>query len=274
MFWIIVCVAAFCLIIYPFTKRYDENTKKMLQFFKSDKHGNISSIKPKNGKKIPRKQLVIITNKLMSLQKLNNDEQKIVNEYGRNDYNNSLINARELKHATLYTSSNGMPHSGKLYIRQDKDNLVYFSEFYQEKPSKLYKLVKYEWNGPRYETSYTTTGTSKNKHLVPIINQKRTSTSRTRAKTTEHATLGKLTLVNVRTNNHIVSEGMINTQQNSVISAFKLWRDAPNQALTSKRVSSAPNTSLDDLTKLKSLLDKGVITQSDFDAKKKQILGL
>lgn len=30
----------------------------------------------------------------------------------------------------------------------------------------------------------------------------------------------------------------------------------------------------DDLTKLKSLLDNGIITQEDFDAKKKQILGL
>lgn len=33
-------------------------------------------------------------------------------------------------------------------------------------------------------------------------------------------------------------------------------------------------SSLDDLTKLKELLDNGIITQSDFDAKKKQILGL
>lgn len=35
-----------------------------------------------------------------------------------------------------------------------------------------------------------------------------------------------------------------------------------------------PNNTLDDLAKLKSLLDSGVITQEEFDAKKKDILGL
>lgn len=35
-----------------------------------------------------------------------------------------------------------------------------------------------------------------------------------------------------------------------------------------------PNNTLDDLEKLKSLLDQGIITQEEFDAKKKDILGL
>lgn len=35
-----------------------------------------------------------------------------------------------------------------------------------------------------------------------------------------------------------------------------------------------PNNSLDDLAKLKSLLEQGVISQEEFDAKKKDILGL
>ena len=38
--------------------------------------------------------------------------------------------------------------------------------------------------------------------------------------------------------------------------------------------NESPNASMDDLLKLKSLLDAGVITQEEFDAKKKQILGL
>ena len=42
-----------------------------------------------------------------------------------------------------------------------------------------------------------------------------------------------------------------------------------------KTVNEAPKSdSMDDLVKLKSLLDAGVITQEDFDAKKKQLLNL
>jgi hypothetical protein len=34
------------------------------------------------------------------------------------------------------------------------------------------------------------------------------------------------------------------------------------------------NSNMDDLVKLKTLLDQGIITQEEFDAKKKQLLGL
>ena len=48
------------------------------------------------------------------------------------------------------------------------------------------------------------------------------------------------------------------------------------QEKTTNKISSTekPNTSLDELVKLKSLLDAGIITQEEFDAKKKQLLGL
>ena len=39
-------------------------------------------------------------------------------------------------------------------------------------------------------------------------------------------------------------------------------------------VQSTTNSNMDDLIKLKSLLDQGVITQEEFEAKKKQLLGL
>ena len=47
--------------------------------------------------------------------------------------------------------------------------------------------------------------------------------------------------------------------------------------LTKKRQESSveqQNNNIDDLKKLKDLLDNGVITQEEFDAKKKQLLGL
>ena len=60
--------------------------------------------------------------------------------------------------------------------------------------------------------------------------------------------------------------------------------DAINQALLdldsnkekskAQKVVDGPELSANELTKLKGLLDEGVITQEDFDAKKKEILGL
>ena len=46
-----------------------------------------------------------------------------------------------------------------------------------------------------------------------------------------------------------------------------------NGAKTEVNVESS-NSNMDDLVKLKNLLDQGIITQEEFDAKKKQLLGL
>lgn len=55
----------------------------------------------------------------------------------------------------------------------------------------------------------------------------------------------------------------------------KLLVDRQKQTETSATVSSAPAASnADELKKYKELLDSGVITQEEFDAKKKQLLGL
>ena len=46
-----------------------------------------------------------------------------------------------------------------------------------------------------------------------------------------------------------------------------------NTASPSEHTFTA-SQSMDDLVKLKDLLDKGIITQEDFEAKKKELLGL
>lgn len=49
-----------------------------------------------------------------------------------------------------------------------------------------------------------------------------------------------------------------------------------SKLLNERQISivSTPNSDLDDLKKLKELLDSGIITQEEFDKKKKQLLGL
>lgn len=72
------------------------------------------------------------------------------------------------------------------------------------------------------------------------------------------------------------SSGAINfygvTNQNevfSVISELLMKRQEET-----KNTSKAPDSVSDELKKLKDLLDSGIITQEEFDAKKKQLLGL
>ena len=43
---------------------------------------------------------------------------------------------------------------------------------------------------------------------------------------------------------------------------------------TESKTTAPQNNSMDDIIKLKSMLDSGIITQEEFDAKKKQLLGL
>ncbi|MBQ8757617.1 MAG: SHOCT domain-containing protein [Oscillospiraceae bacterium] len=53
----------------------------------------------------------------------------------------------------------------------------------------------------------------------------------------------------------------------------KRIREVQQPVQTNTQATSG-NTSLDDLVKLKSLLDSGIISQEEFDSKKKQLLGL
>ena len=53
----------------------------------------------------------------------------------------------------------------------------------------------------------------------------------------------------------------------------KRIRELQQPGQTNTQATSG-NTSLDDLVKLKSLLDSGIISQEEFDSKKKQLLGL
>lgn len=71
---------------------------------------------------------------------------------------------------------------------------------------------------------------------------------------------------------------MFVTNAEEVFSAIsKLLRERQNKVATSTPVTvkqEIPQSAADELKKYKDLLDSGVITQKEFDAKKKQLLGL
>ena len=59
-----------------------------------------------------------------------------------------------------------------------------------------------------------------------------------------------------------------------IISAIKYFLPLPNTSILSQSQQNIKKEPTDDLKKYKELLDSGVITQEEFDAKKKQLLGL
>ncbi|WP_219429650.1 SHOCT domain-containing protein, partial [Oenococcus oeni] len=64
----------------------------------------------------------------------------------------------------------------------------------------------------------------------------------------------------------IVSETKLFSAQNNIISAFKIW-DQDIKPI-------AHNSIADQIKEVKNLLDQNLITESEFSAKKKQLLGL
>ena len=54
----------------------------------------------------------------------------------------------------------------------------------------------------------------------------------------------------------------------------KLINERQENTIASSQTSETTNMQIDDIIKLKSLLDQGIITQDEFDAKKKELLHL
>ena len=54
----------------------------------------------------------------------------------------------------------------------------------------------------------------------------------------------------------------------------KMINDRQDNTTNTEIKAETPNSDIDALIKLKSLLDQGIITQEEFDAKKKQLLDL
>lgn len=66
----------------------------------------------------------------------------------------------------------------------------------------------------------------------------------------------------------------INSYENEIAEKMVAYIQAKIKEARSPKVVSVSTSAADEVIKLKSLLDMGIITQEEFDAKKKQLLGL
>ncbi|CAH0419377.1 SHOCT domain-containing protein [Periweissella ghanensis] len=96
---------------------------------------------------------------------------------------------------------------------------------------------------------------------------------RVRINTTGTQSIHDIVLINSKTKANGLVASAANSNLEKIVNFiqsinFKNTEKASNTSVQSERAS------YDELSKLKELLDKGIITQEDFDAKKKQILGI
>lgn len=66
----------------------------------------------------------------------------------------------------------------------------------------------------------------------------------------------------------------INSKENEIAEKIVAYIQEKIKEARQPKVAVAPTSAADELKKFKELLDMGVITQEEFDAKKKQLLGL
>lgn len=199
-----------------------------------------------------------------------------------------------LPHATISGTLKTLTNN--LYIHQMKDGLIYLNS---NKDVPL-RLINYEWSGPLYNTISTSNTTENNEGktkrkgrvigavvgtaLLPGVGTvigaahgtgNKKHKGKTQAKTTTSQTQVEipaaaiLQLENINTKEIAVISCNIKSELNAQLLSLK--------CIEEKYVPENDDTINDpyeNLKKLKELLDMDIITQEEFDKKKKELLGL
>ena len=191
--------------------------------------------------------------------------------------------------------------NSSVYIRRDKNDLFYFDKGYNEEAPR-FLFQAYEWAGPNIETKSVTktTGTTKQKGrtgrslvggvlLGPVgaiagSSGKRKGTIDTTAVTTnienEKDSKAKLVFKSVETNEITEITIVNNSKKNAEILSFfqnvnpNLSNSESVESSTVADINQIEKSATEQLKEFKELLDLGIITQEEFDKKKKDLLNL
>lgn len=203
--------------------------------------------------------------------------------------NNIMTNHKEGKKEQVLTLPVKKPFSsqlGSITIRRDINNYFYLSNKYDPQAPR-YKFERFDWGGSSFTEETITKGDIKTKGRMgqtlvgaavagPVgalvgASGKRKSKVDTTSKTTttENGSEGTIYLRNV-------SDSSIKEVKVFLVSseAENLERFIANVNYKSQEAVTTEVDSIAELSRLKEMLDMDLITQEDFDNKKKQILGL
>lgn len=189
-----------------------------------------------------------------------------------------------------------------VYIRRNKNDLFYFDKAYNEE-STSYLFQSYEWAGPDIESTSVTKTTGKTKQkgrmgralvggvlLGPVgavagASGKRKGTVDTTSVTknieNEKDSKAKLVFKEVETGNIKEITIVNNSSKNAEIVSFfqNINPDIPNadsilESMTNDVEGQSEKSVVEQLKELKELVDLDIISQEEFDVKKKELLGL
>lgn len=219
------------------------------------------------------------------------------------DFANKAMTQAKERHLTLeITSGQKELNMGLLsttvVIRENADGQIYF-----DKLNGFYEIVDYAWEGPKYKTLTTTSsqtthaGKDKAKRkgglggavvgtlLLPgvgtaigyamtnkkVTNHKGKENTNvvTNENTVEVKSNAKLTLRNLETGASFVIGFTCDTKLDAELMNFPIARRANSEQALGQQKSS-----VELLKDYKELLDSGVITVEEFNAKKRELLGL
>lgn len=173
-------------------------------------------------------------------------------------------------------------------MTQRKDGSVYF----EKEDVEFFRIVSFNWEGPKYEerSETITQTTSKKSGLGRAVvggvlagpagaivggmtgKSKGEATSTTRFYQEEVASPGILVLKDIETSAEHQLEMSIKQRTASVIQ--EMHKLSQKQELPKTNPDAIVNNDLDEIRKYKQLVDEGIITESEFEKKKKQILGI
>lgn len=204
--------------------------------------------------------------------------------------NSAMVNRQEDKKEQKIVLSVKKPFSKNLdsiTLRRDVNNYFYVSKKFDPNATK-FKFERFEWGGSSMTQETITTGDVKTKGRTGQALAggllfggagasigaagKRNSKINTRSTTTttEIGSDGKLFLRNVEDNSIKEVNVFLNSAQASNLERFIANIDYnENSNVATNEISSTQQ-----LIELKELLDLGIITQEEFDQKKKELLGL
>lgn len=185
------------------------------------------------------------------------------------------------------------PRQGVLSMIKRADGSYYFTDLNNKLDrSKKYKLLHFYWNGyigqefiAKPEKTVTKTKGGVTRALVggavagPVGAVVGASTATTKSKTSPAVTSTGKSPRNAFIIVQDEETGEVGKIEHRLVSSAKFITQFEEAfGVTSEfeleETDQISNDNLDNLSKLKTLLDQGVLTQDEFDAKKKQILGL
>ena len=182
--------------------------------------------------------------------------------------------------------------------QQPEDHLIYFNS--GDKQKRFFKLLNYHWDGPKYEEYIITNNevnenvhTHRTHHLLGALagdvlagglgaviggvaglgsksDVSSSTTSTSTPETEEVPAKAKITLEDASSHDVFTVDFMCTSDLDQTFKKFYVFKGNPDP----DNKNLAKMDPFEEMEKMKKMLDEGIISQEEFDRKKKELLGV